>query len=101
MKPPPAFLHKLSLFVLVCGLPLAAQDQPKTEQDIKALAKKETKTQNSAGGAVLPEIVIVASRSEQSAADIPASVTVLDKDASVFSLATSMRDYARYEPGVS
>ncbi len=101
MKPPPAFLHKLSLLVLVCGLPLAAQDQPKTEQDIKALAKKEAKTQNSAGGAVLPEVVIVASRSEQSAADVPASVTVLDKDASVFSLATSMRDYARYEPGVS
>ncbi|MDI1310823.1 TonB-dependent hemoglobin/transferrin/lactoferrin family receptor [Prosthecobacter sp.] len=101
MKPPPALLHTLTFLALACGLPLAAQEQPKTEQDTNALAKKAAKTQNSAGGAVLPEVVIVASRSEQSGADVPASVTVLDKDASVFSLATSMRDYARYEPGVS
>lgn len=101
MKPPPAFLHKLSLFVLACGLPLAAQDQPKSEQDIKDLAKKEAKPVTTASGAVLPEVVIVASKSAQSGADVPASVTVLDKDATVFSLATSMRDYARYEPGVS
>jgi hemoglobin/transferrin/lactoferrin receptor protein len=101
MKPPPAILHTLTLFAFACGLPLAAQEQPKKKEDIKELAKQESKHQNAAGGAVLPEVVIVASRSEQSGADVPASVTVLDKDASVFSLATSMRDYARYEPGVS
>lgn len=56
---------------------------------------------DAAGGAVLPEVVIVASRSAQSGADIPASTTVLNQDANVFTLATSMRDYARYEPGVS
>ncbi|WP_395745845.1 TonB-dependent hemoglobin/transferrin/lactoferrin family receptor [Prosthecobacter sp.] len=87
--------------MLACGLPLAAQEQPRPKkEDIKDLAKKETHLTN-AGGAVLPEVVIVASRSAQSGADVPASVTVLDKDANVFTLATSMRDYARYEPGVS
>lgn len=101
MKSPPALIHKLSLFMLVCGLSLVAQEHPKSEQDIEELATKEIKTQNSAAGAVLAEVVIVASRHAQSAADIPASVTVLDKDANVFTLATSMRDYARYEPGVS
>ena len=100
MKPPPALLHTLTLFVLACGLPLSAQEKPKTEQEIKDLAQQEAKPLN-AGGAVLPEVVIVASRAAQSGADVPASVTVLDKDANVFSLATSMRDYARYEPGVS
>ncbi len=101
MKLAPALLFKLSLFVLACGLPLAAQDKPRTEEEIKELANQEAKPQNSAGGAVLPEVVILATRTERSAADVPATTTVLDKDASVFSLATSMRDYARYEPGVS
>lgn len=87
--------------MLACGLPLAAQEQPRPERDIKKLAKKEARTQDAAGGAVLPEVVIVASRSAQSGADIPASTTVLNQDANVFTLATSMRDYARYEPGVS
>ncbi len=54
-----------------------------------------------AGGQVLPEVVIVATRSARSGADVPATTTVLNQDASVFSLATSMRDYQRYEPGVS
>lgn len=100
MKPAPALLSKLTLFVLACGLPLAAQDKPKTEQPIKEEAKKEQASSN-AGGAVLPEVVILATRTERSAADVPATTTVLDKDASAFSLATSMRDYTRYEPGVS
>lgn len=101
MKPPHALFHTLTWLAFACGLPLAAQEQPKKKEDVKELAKQEPKLQNAAGGAVLPEVVIVASRSAQSGADVPASVTVLDKDASVFSLATSMRDYARYEPGVS
>ncbi len=86
--------------MLACGLPLAAQDQPRLERDIQKLAKKEAKLVSTAGD-VLPEVVIVASRSAQSGADIPASTTVLNQDANVFTLATSMRDYARYEPGVS
>lgn len=100
MKPAPALLHLLSLCVLACCLPLAAQDKPKTDQEIKEEGKKES-TLNAAGGAVLPEVVILATRTERSAADVPATTTVLDKDANVFSLATSMRDYARYEPNVS
>jgi len=52
-------------------------------------------------GAVLPEIVIVATKNAAKGADVAASTTVLNQDASVFSLATSMRDYQRYEPGMS
>lgn len=85
--------------MLTCGLPLAAQEH--AVNDIKKLTENEAKPQNAAGGPVLPEIVIVASRSAQPGAEVPASTTVLNQDASVFSLATSMRDYARYEPGVS
>lgn len=86
----------ISLVLLAaCCLPAAAQQQ--TETNISAEKKKN----KSAAGAVLPEVVIVANRSAQSGANVPASTTVLDQDASVFSLATSMRDYARYEPGVS
>ena len=56
---------------------------------------------SNATGAVLPEIVIVDSRNATKGSEVAASTTVLNLDASVFSLATSMRDYQRYEPGVS
>ncbi|MCX6856115.1 MAG: TonB-dependent receptor plug domain-containing protein, partial [Verrucomicrobia bacterium] len=49
----------------------------------------------------LPEMIIVATRTERQAKDIAASTAVIDQDDSIFSLATSMRDYQRYEPGVS
>lgn len=52
-------------------------------------------------GSVLPETVIVATRSKAKGAEVAASTTVLDQNAAVFSLANSMRDYQRYEPGVS
>ncbi|MBN8420340.1 MAG: TonB-dependent hemoglobin/transferrin/lactoferrin family receptor [Verrucomicrobia bacterium] len=100
MKPPPAILHTLTLFTLACSFPLSAQEQSQAGKKIKEAAQRESSSAN-AGGAVLAEIVIVASRSPESGANVPASVTVLDNDANVFSLATSMRDYARYEPGVS
>lgn len=87
--------------MLTCGLPSTAQEQARPTKDIQKSAKKEAEIQNAAGGPVLPEIVVVASRSAQPGADVPASTTVLNQDASVFSLATGMRDYARYEPGVS
>ena len=55
----------------------------------------------SASGEVLPEVVVVATRTEKKIKDIAATTTVLEAKDSVFSLATSMRDYQRYEPGVS
>jgi len=88
-------LLPLGFSLLACGLPLQAQVKPETQKVIK-----EKRLQSSAGG-VMPEVVVLATRTERSAADIPATTTVLDSDASVFSLATSMRDFQRYEPGVS
>ncbi|MEZ5387757.1 MAG: TonB-dependent hemoglobin/transferrin/lactoferrin family receptor [Prosthecobacter sp.] len=87
---------KIQVALLLACLPwtIVAQEQPQTP------AKKNNKEETTSG-AVLPEIVILATRTERSAADIPATTTVLDSDASVFSLATSMRDFQRYEPGVS
>lgn len=88
-------MKKLIALLLVC-LPWAGP-----AQEPSAPPAQKTKKDESSSGAVLPEIVILATRSERSAADIPATTTVLDADASVFSLATSMRDFQRYEPGVS
>lgn len=82
--------------LLACCLSLHAQEELKTEAE----ETRRNKTGNPTGG-VMPEIVVIATRTEHSAMDVPASVAVLDNDASVFSLATSMRDYQRYEPGVS
>lgn len=85
------------LALLSCAPPLVAQEGALSPSP----AKKKALIEAISSGAVLPEVVVVASRSAQAGADVPASVTVLDQDASVFSLATSMRDYQRYEPGVS
>lgn len=87
------------LLALFCALPLAAQ-QPAQSPAAKT-KEKEKAGLDSSIGAVLPEVVVTANRSERDAKDVPASVTVLDQNASVFSLATSMKDYQRYEPGVS
>lgn len=88
------FCHLIFATVLSPAVPFAQE-----------VAETPVKTKKSpapaAAGQVMPEIVVVATRSARSAADIPASTTVLDQNASVFSLATSMRDYQRYEPGVS
>lgn len=81
-------------------LPLAAR-QPTPAPPLSAAKTKETTSLDSSTGAVLPEVVVTATRTARPAVDVPASVTVLDQDASVFSLATSMKDYQRYEPGVS
>ncbi|HYF36029.1 MAG TPA: TonB-dependent hemoglobin/transferrin/lactoferrin family receptor, partial [Prosthecobacter sp.] len=54
-----------------------------------------------ATGGVLPGVVVVATRTARPGEEVAASATVLDQNASVFSLATSMRDFQRYEPGVS
>lgn len=90
----------LSLLVTAAGASRAADSQttPVKEGANPATAKRERVT---AGGAVLPEIVIVETRSAAKGSEVAASATVLNQDASVFSLATSMRDYQRYEPGVS
>ena len=56
---------------------------------------------SNSAGAVLPEVVIVDTRNAAKGTEVAASTTVLNQDASVFSLATSMKDYQRYEPGVS
>lgn len=86
------------LVALTCALPLAAQQPAPTPPASKT---KEKGALDSSVGAVLPEIVVSATRTERAAEDVPASVTVLDENASVFSLATSMKDYQRYEPGFS
>lgn len=91
-----ASLSKSLLTLLTCAMPLAAQEPAPATTKTKEKAKPESAT-----GAVLPEIVVSATRTKRSAQDVPASVTVLDENASVFSLATSMRDYQRYEPGVT
>ncbi|MGV3663648.1 MAG: TonB-dependent hemoglobin/transferrin/lactoferrin family receptor [Prosthecobacter sp.] len=90
----------MGLFALLsCVLPTAAQEAaPQSPPNKKTPSQAEDQASI---GAVLPEVVVVANRQERAGADVPASVTVLNQDASVFSLATSMRDYQRYEPGVS
>ena len=55
----------------------------------------------SASAEVIPEIIVVATRTEKKTKDVAASTAVLDQNDSIFSLGTSMRDYQRYEPGVS
>lgn len=77
------------------------QSQPQSQSQPAGKKAKEGSSATTATGAVLPEVVVLANRSARAGAEVPASVTVLDQDASVFSLATSMKDYQRYEPGVS
>lgn len=96
MKRSTALLPTCLLALLTLTPPLAAQ-----EAGPRGLPKNEDPAASASGGAVLPEVVVSATRTARSAQDVPASVTVLDDNASVFSLATSMRDYQRYEPGVS
>ncbi len=55
----------------------------------------------SASAEIIPEIIVVATRTEKKTQDVAASTAVLDQNDSIFSLGTSMRDYQRYEPGVS
>jgi hemoglobin/transferrin/lactoferrin receptor protein len=55
----------------------------------------------SAEAEVIPEIIVVATRTERQTKDVAASTAVIDQNDSIFSLGTSMRDYQRYEPGVS
>jgi hemoglobin/transferrin/lactoferrin receptor protein len=55
----------------------------------------------SASAEVIPEIIVVATRTERQTKDVAATTTVLDQKDSIFSLGTSMRDYQRYEPGLS
>lgn len=55
----------------------------------------------SASAEVIPEIIVVATRTEKKTKDVAASTAVLDQNDTIFSLGTSMRDYQRYEPGVS
>jgi hemoglobin/transferrin/lactoferrin receptor protein len=91
--------------LLLCLWPLTALGQaPDTTQPPFGEPIPVPLTQGditNATGAVLPEVVIVDSRTAKKGSEVAASTTVLDQDASVFSLATSMRDYQRYEPGVS
>lgn len=49
----------------------------------------------------LSEMIIVATRTERQTKDVAASTAEIDQNDSIFSLGTSMRDYQRYEPGVS
>jgi hemoglobin/transferrin/lactoferrin receptor protein len=95
--------HRFRLFL--CLWPLTALGQapnttppPFGEPIPVPLTQGDT---SNATGAVLPEVVIVDSRNAAKGSEVAASTTVLNQDASVFSLATSMRDYQRYEPGVS
>lgn len=55
----------------------------------------------SSSAEVIPEIIVVATRTERLTKDVAASTAVIDQKDSIFSLGTSMRDYQRYEPGVS
>jgi hemoglobin/transferrin/lactoferrin receptor protein len=55
----------------------------------------------SADAEVIPEIIVVTTRTERQIKDVASSTAVIDQDDSIFSLGTSMRDYQRYEPGVS
>ncbi len=55
----------------------------------------------SSSAEVIPEIIVVATRTERQTKDVAASTAVIDQKDSIFSLGTSMRDYQRYEPGVS
>jgi hemoglobin/transferrin/lactoferrin receptor protein len=55
----------------------------------------------SAEAEVIPEIIVVATRTERQTKDVAASTAVIDQNDSICSLGTSMRDYQRYEPGVS
>ncbi len=90
------------LFALLsCALPLTLPAQTSPAPSKTQPAKGEDSSASTSSGAVLPEVVVVATRTARSGEDVPASTTVLDENASVFSLATSMRDYQRYEPGVS
>lgn len=87
-------------FVAVSLTVLASPAQDKPQSSPTPTTPKKV-VENSSAGAVLPEVVVLATRSARAGQDVPATTTVLDQDASVFSLATSMRDYQRYEPGVS
>ena len=56
-----------------------------------------------ADATALPRVVVIATRTAHHASQVAASTTVFDAENpdNVFSLATSMRDYQRYEPGIS
>lgn len=56
-----------------------------------------------ADATALPRIVVIATRTAHHASQVAASTSVFDAENpdNVFSLATSMRDYQRYEPGIS
>lgn len=92
MKKHPPLLSLLCL--LTCSV-FAEQDAAnQTDHDRESLAA-------SVSAVVLPEIIVVATRTERRTQDVAASTAVLDANDSIFTLGTSMRDYQRYEPGVS
>lgn len=79
---------------------LAAQGEPPGDQQ----PPPEALTLHSSHeGNVLPSVVVVATRTAEDASQIAASAAVFDSNDpnNVFSLATSFRDYQRYEPGVT
>jgi hemoglobin/transferrin/lactoferrin receptor protein len=82
---------------LLGGLDLRAQNAD-TEPEPEALS-----LQASQDGPLLPTVVVVATRTEQDQSQIAATTAVFDNSNpdNAFALATSMRDYQRYEPGVT
>ena len=94
MKPALPYCLIFSLAAL-----LHAQDPVPTS--VEEADQEQHTLRASAAAGVLPDIVVIATRTPRFGEEVAASTTVLDHNSSVLSLATSMRDFQRYEPGVS
>lgn len=99
------FLHFICLSgALFCIAPSASFAQPLTSLPPGAVDTGEGREiVTLAAASSLPTIVVIATRTKTDTNQVAASTAIFDAEDpnNVFSLATSMRDYQRYEPGIS